>query len=124
MTFSLDGKAVVPEQPAPQLAKPIIDEKFEVDAEKAETGAGVYAENLCVGCHGAGAVAGMKAPDLRESPILLTGSEKAFESVVRGGALLVNGMPKFPDLTDAELESIRHFVRRQAHDGVKSGGGH
>ena len=28
------------------------------------------------------------------------------------------------DLTDAELESIRHFVRRQAHDGVKSGGGH
>ena len=37
----------------------------------------------------------MKAPDLRESPILLTGSEKAFESVVRGGALLANGMPKF-----------------------------
>src|SRR3546814_16707760 len=81
-------------------------------------------ENLCVGCHGAGAVAGMKAPDLRESPILLKGSEKAFESVVRGGALLANGMPKFPDLTDAELENIRHFVRRHARDGVKSGGGH
>lgn len=124
MTFSLDGKAVIPKQPAPQLAKPIIDENFKVDAKKAEAGAGAFAENLCVGCHGAGAVAGMKAPDLRESPILLSGNEKAFERVVRGGALLANGMPKFPDLTDAELESIRHFVRRQAHDGVKSGGGH
>jgi len=34
MTFSLDGKAVVPKQPAPQLATPIIDEKFKVDAKE------------------------------------------------------------------------------------------
>lgn len=124
MTFSLDGEAVVPPQPAPAFANPILDENFKVDDQKAAAGAGVYAGNLCVACHGAGAVAGMKAPDLRESPFLLAGNEKAFEAIVRGGALLGNGMPKFPDLTDDELESIRHFVRRQAHEGVASGGGH
>jgi len=124
MTFSLDGDAVIPPQPAPAFAKPILDEKFEIDAKKADAGAGVFAGNLCVACHGGGAVAGIKAPDLRESPLLLSGNEKLFESVVRGGALLDNGMPKFPDLTDEELESIRHFIRRQAHEGVKSGGGH
>ena len=124
MTFSLDGQADVPEQPEPQLAKPIVDEKFEVDPSKAQAGAAVFGANACVACHGVGAIAGIKAPGLRESPILLDGNEKVFESVVRDGALLVNGMPKYPDLTDEELESIRHYIRRQAHDGVRSGGGH
>ena len=124
MTFSLDGKVKIPKQPAPTFAKPIRDKKFEIDEDKAEAGAGLFAENLCIACHGVGAIAGIKAPDLRESPYLLTGSEKAFESVVRGGTLLSNGMPIFPDLTNEELENIRHYVRRQAHEGVITASGH
>lgn len=74
VTFSLDGKAVVPEQPAPQLAKPIFDKEFKVDEARAAAGGGTYAVHLCVSCHGGGAVAGVRAPDLRESPHLLHGS--------------------------------------------------
>ncbi len=124
LTFSLEGNAIVPQQPAPAFANPIIDEKFHIDDEKAAAGGAVFAVNLCMACHGAGAVAGIKAPDLRESPYLLSGNEGAFENVVRNGALLGNGMPKFPDLTNEELESIRHYIRKQAHEEVKSGGGH
>ncbi|MGH1405663.1 MAG: PQQ-dependent dehydrogenase, methanol/ethanol family [Rhodomicrobiaceae bacterium] len=124
ITFTLDGNAVIPKQPAPEMAQPIFDKKFKVDDKKAGNGAGTYAVHLCVACHGGGAVSGIKAPDLRESPVLLKGNEKMFESIVRGGALLENGMPKFPTLTDEELDNIRHYIRKQAHEGAKSGAGH
>lgn len=124
ITFAIDGKAIVPAQPAPEVAQPIFDKKFKVDDDKAGDGAGNYAVHLCVACHGGGAVAGVKAPDLRASPALLKGNEKMFESIVRGGALLENGMPKYPTLTDKELESIRHYIRKQAHEGARDGAGH
>ncbi len=124
ITFALDGKVVVPAQPAPEVAQPIFDKKFKIDDKKAGDGAGTYAVHLCVACHGGSGVAGVKAPDLRASPALLKGNEKMFESIVRGGALLENGMPKFPTLTDEELDSIRHYIRKQAHEGAKEGAGH
>ena len=124
ITFSLDGKAVVPAQPAPQIVQPIFDKKFEIDKEKASAGGTTYAVNLCVACHGANAVAGVKAPDLRASKALLKGNEKMFEQIVRDGALLGNGMPKFPKLTDEELEGLRHYIRQQAHEGSNTGAGH
>ena len=124
IAFSLDGNAEVPKQPAPQIAAAIIDEEFEIDEKKAEHGAGVYAVHLCIACHGGGAVAGAKAPDLRASPALIKGNEKVFEDIVRDGALLDNGMPNFPTLTDEELEALRHYVRKQAREDAPSGAGH
>ena len=117
ITFALDGKANVPAQPAPEVAKPIVDMNFKVDEEKAAAGAGVYALDLCIACHGAGAVSGgVKGPDLRASTIPL--DKKAFESVVRDGALLGNGMPKYHTLSDEALENLRHYIRQQAHGGA------
>ncbi len=122
IAFSLDGKAVVPPQPAPQIAKPIIDKEFKIDDAKAAAGAGTYAVHLCIACHGGGAAAGIMAPDLRESPHLLHGGEETFKDIVRGGALLGKGMPRFPTLTDEELEGIRHYIRKQAVEGATPAG--
>ncbi|HUS17928.1 MAG TPA: PQQ-dependent dehydrogenase, methanol/ethanol family, partial [Chloroflexia bacterium] len=57
-------------------------------------------------------VAGGTAPDLRASPIPLAGP--AFTAIVSGGALESRGMPVFEELTDQELEAIRHYIRERA----------
>lgn len=125
ITFTLDGKAEVPPQPAAEVVKPVVDAKFKIDEKKAAAGAGVYAVHLCIACHGAGAVSGnVKGPDLRASPVLTTGHEKMFKDIVHGGALLENGMPKYPTLTDEELEALQHYIRKQAHEGGAPGAGH
>ncbi|MEP7243336.1 MAG: hypothetical protein ABI885_06575 [Gammaproteobacteria bacterium] len=59
-------------------------------------------------------VAGDMAPDLRASPVPL--SADAFREIVKNGALLSKGMPKFDELSDDELESLRHFIRQRARD--------
>jgi quinohemoprotein ethanol dehydrogenase len=40
----------------------------------------------------------------------------AFDAVVRKGALLEKGMPVFDELTDAELEGLRHYFRVRARE--------
>ena len=124
ITFAIDGEAVVPEQPAPAFAQPVIDKAFEVDEENAAQGAGVYALNVCLACHGAGAVAGSAGPDLRESAFFLSGAGDALKSVVREGALVHRGMPAYPKITDDELDALRHYIRQQAHSTVASTEGH
>jgi len=69
-------------------------------------------EGYCWACHGMEAIAGGAAPDLRASAAVL--DAEMFDRIVRGGALTANGMPRFADLTDAELESLRHYVRERA----------
>ncbi len=125
VAFALDGKAEVPTQAAPEVAKAIVDENFKVDETKAAAGAGVYASHLCIACHGAGAVSGgVKAPDLRGSPVLTTGHEQIFKDILNGGALMQNGMPKYPTLTDEDMDSLRHYIRKQAQEGAQPGAGH
>jgi quinohemoprotein ethanol dehydrogenase len=65
-------------------------------------------------CHGAAAVAGGAAPDLRHSAAIL-GTE-SFASIVRDGALLANGMPRFEELTAAQLEDLRTYLRSRARE--------
>ena len=110
-TFTLDGKGVVPQSPPPTFAEPLDPADFVVDAALAKAGQVAYAKT-CFSCHGGGAVAGGMAPDLRESPLLL--STEAFRDVVINGAKLDKGMPRFPDLSDRDLEAITHYVRQMA----------
>jgi quinohemoprotein ethanol dehydrogenase len=63
-----------------------------------------------------GVVAGGIAPDLRSSPVPL--SHEAFAHVVRDGALRELGMPAFQELTDEQLDSLRHFIRQKARDAA------
>ena len=43
-------------------------------------------------------------------------SPEAFASVVRDGGLVASGMPKFDDLSEADLAAIRHYLRKRAAD--------
>jgi quinohemoprotein ethanol dehydrogenase len=110
VTFVLDGKTPLPLTPALQQVKPIAAPGMKVDAKLAEAGGGVYIR--CMTCHGPAALAGGNAPDLRASPLLLT--HDAFASLLRGKSLVARGMPQFDELTDTEIEQLRHFVRQQA----------
>ncbi len=110
LTFALDAHAVLPPTPAPHTTVPIAAPDFQIDPTEAKAGAHEYVR--CTLCHGMAAVAGGNAPDLRASRVLL--SHAAFAHVVREGALVDRGMPRFPELSDAQLDAIRHYVRSQA----------
>lgn len=112
LTFTLGGRAALPEL-AKSAPEPIVrDAGFHVDPLKAAAGAVLY-QGRCFYCHGLGAEAGGSAPDLRRSGVPL--SSEAFAEIVRGGALAPQGMPKFPELNDGELDSIRHYIRQRAN---------
>jgi quinohemoprotein ethanol dehydrogenase len=114
LTFVLDGKTPLPPQPPPAVAVPIDDPQFVIDPKRVQAGGGVAFRELCVGCHGFLMIAGGYAPDLRASPIPL--SADAFRDVVKNGSLLPRGMPKYGDLSDDDLELLRHFIRQRARD--------
>jgi quinohemoprotein ethanol dehydrogenase len=54
------------------------------------------------------------APDLRASQIVL--SAEAFAVIVRDGSLVGRGMPAHPQITDAQLEALQHYIRRRARE--------
>ena len=74
-----------------------------------------YAES-CAWCHGGGAVSGGMAPDLRESPIVM--SREAFKAVVVDGAKAMNGMPQFKALDDTDIDELMHYIRKMAREAV------
>ena len=112
VTFSLDGKADMPAQPPPHFPQPIEAPEFEIDPALAEQGANEF--GACLACHGLDAIAAGMAPDLRASPIPLDSA--GFAAVVRDGALVAGGMPGTPGITDAQLESLQHYIRQRARD--------
>ncbi len=123
LTFSLDGKSQPAAQPAPHFPPPLVQADFEVDAELAEAGATLYLQKTCYACHGVDVVAGGMAPDLRASAMTLSEMEPFFTNVVRGGERLGRGMPGFPELSDKELEALRHYIRRTAHAAAEAAPG-
>jgi quinohemoprotein ethanol dehydrogenase len=114
LTFALDATAPLPPTPPRKPAVPLEAPQFKVDAARVKAGAGEYPR--CVLCHGMGVVSGGTAPDLRASPVPL--SAEAFNHIVHDGALVARGMPQFAELSDDQLDSIRHFVRQKARDAL------
>lgn len=114
-TFALDGRTAVPPSPPPAYAQPVDPPDFVLDEEKAALGRTVYAQS-CTLCHGGGAVSGGNAPDLRESPIVL--SPEAFRAVLVDGAKREQGMPRFKDFGEVELEALTHYIRQMARKAV------
>ncbi|HME40653.1 MAG TPA: PQQ-dependent dehydrogenase, methanol/ethanol family [Steroidobacteraceae bacterium] len=112
LTFMLDGKAALPPAAAPSFAEPLAAPEFKVDVGLARAGAHEYVR--CVLCHGTGVVAGGNAPDLRASPVLL--SAAGFAAIVRDGALVSRGMPQFAELSESQLDSLRHYVMAKARE--------
>jgi quinohemoprotein ethanol dehydrogenase len=93
-----------------------MDAGFKVDPAKSARGFGLYSHR-CMSCHGAAAVAGGQAPDLRASAIPT--DAEMFDQVVRGGALELAGMPKYHELDAADLEALRHYIRTRARAAAK-----
>jgi quinohemoprotein ethanol dehydrogenase len=114
LTFTLDGKARLPPASAPAFAKPLEAPEFKIDLGLVEAGSREFVR--CLLCHGTAAIAGGNAPDLRASPVLL--SAAGFAAIVRDGALVSRGMPRFSELSDAQLDSLRHFVRAKARESL------
>jgi quinohemoprotein ethanol dehydrogenase len=114
LTFTLDGKALLPPSAPPAPAKPLDAPEFKLDPAKVKAGAQEYVR--CLLCHGTSGIAGGNAPDLRASPVLL--SAAGFAAIVRGGALVGRGMPQFSELSDEQLESLRHYVRARARESL------
>lgn len=107
LTFALNGRARLPndaQEPAPYQD----DVAFRIDPIRVKQGAGVYAAR-CAVCHGFGAMSGGTAPHLLRSSVPL--DLAAFNAVVRGGALLANGMPAYPELPEDDLDAIMHYLR-------------
>ena len=109
ITFSLDGKADMPDQPEPFFPQPIKTTNFDVDIEKATQGATLYYSNNCSACHGGSGISGGMAPDLRASGVPL--NLVAFSQVVRDGILLDKGMPQYKNLSEEDLVGLMHFIR-------------
>jgi quinohemoprotein ethanol dehydrogenase len=117
VAFSLDGDTTLPPLPAPARPVPVEAPFFEVKPDLAATGADVFGQ--CSWCHGFNAVSGGLAPDLRASPVVL--SAESFAAVVRGGERRPKGMPSYRNLSDNQLESLRHYIREQAELALSGG---
>ncbi|HKT77044.1 MAG TPA: PQQ-binding-like beta-propeller repeat protein [Sphingobium sp.] len=117
LTFAIGGAKKLPAF-AP-VDEPIQDDpSFMVDPDKAKIGAAIF-NTSCVICHGSGMMAGGAAPDLRKSAVPL--DAETFKSVVHDGALMARGMGSFAQLTDAELEGLRHYIRQRARETAPKG---
>jgi len=112
LTFTLDGAASLPAIAPPPKFAAAVDPEFHADVAAAARGMTTY--NLhCAVCHGVGVVGGGHAPDLRASSVPTVMS--SFDAVVRGGALIANGMPRFEEFSEGKLEDLREFIRAAAH---------
>jgi quinohemoprotein ethanol dehydrogenase len=117
LTFVLDGTGTLPATPGPTFATPVDGNDVVIDEVLVKDGGQLFAK--CQWCHGAGAIAGGGAPDLRASLSPLVAA--SFASVVRAGNE-VRGMPKFEELTDRELEALRQYIRARARKVTRPDG--
>lgn len=111
LTFVLGGTARLPDDKRGPVAPFVTDPAFRTDPAKVDRGADTFFAH-CTVCHGAGAVAGGSAPDLRRSAV--PADETTFAQVVSEGMLVSQGMPRFDKLQPAELTELRHYIRFQA----------
>lgn len=111
MAFSLDGSRPMPSSASRRIPTPLASSDFIVDTDLALAGADDF-NGICSTCHGGGVISAGMAPDLRASSAIL--SADAFRQVVRDGVLSGQGMPPFVDISDSELENLRHYIREQA----------
>jgi mono/diheme cytochrome c family protein len=116
LAFKLDGKLPLPAPVAvPAVAKPVVPR---LDATLAATGQVIFEQNLCVDCHGLFAEsAGGAVPDLR----LRQPPDVAYlNAILREGARVPRGMPKFDYLKPADIEAVYAFLIDQAWDAYEA----
>ena len=121
LVFALDGKATLPKSPGPDWHVDAVDDPtLAIDPAAAKAGKAMF--TACALCHGRDVISsGAPGPDLRESRLAL--DRQAFLQVVRGGALLQKGMPRYDDLTEAQALQIWAYVRGEARKSLAARAG-
>lgn len=85
--------------------------------DEADIDAGRALSIRCAACHGVGMHGtGAPGPDLRESALAL--KIESFRAVVKDGALLARGMPRFDMLTDREIHQLHAYIRARAREAL------
>ncbi|HTZ69160.1 MAG TPA: PQQ-dependent dehydrogenase, methanol/ethanol family [Acetobacteraceae bacterium] len=119
LTFALDGTAVLPPSPPRNMAIHPLDNPA-LKLNPADVAAGHAMFMACAPCHGRDLVAaGGPAPDLRESQIAL--DPDSFWHVVHDGALMQNGMPRYPSFTRQQVMQIYAYIRAGAREALAKG---
>jgi quinohemoprotein ethanol dehydrogenase len=116
--FALDGKMPPPPSQATPRPVSLDDPAMKLDTTLVAEGGKIFSMN-CAACHGGGAVSAGYAPDLRASHMRLDAD--GFAAVVKDGLLLERGMPKFGELNDRELLTLRQFVTSRAREDLGEG---
>ena len=115
MVFKLGARGALPEAP-PLVERPLDPPPFTGTEAQALAGARAYGR-YCSVCHGDAAVAGALNPDLRHSGVL--NSPQVMKGIVIDGILAHRGMVSFaPDLDEAKVEAIRHYLVRRANEDL------
>ena len=114
LTFRLGGRArLAPTAPYDETVHPLDDPALVLDPAAVAEGAKLFVQ--CSGCHGGQAQsAGAPGPDLRESALAL--DRELFAKVVRDGASLPKGMPRYAQFGDAQLGQLYSYVRSVARE--------
>ncbi len=116
VAFKLNGRATLPADPpmAGRILAPPASDTW-TDAHLFE-GSQLYAL-YCSHCHGVSANNNNVVPDLKRSPYM--NNADAWKTVVIDGALTNTGMISWSKyLTQAQAETIRHFVQSQARKAL------
>lgn len=114
LTFVLNGKARLPDTPPPDKSVLSLERPaMALDPGRVGRGMSLY-HRACYSCHGAGAASSGGAPDLRESGI--ASDDSAFAQLLRSGALVEFGMPKFDDLSDPQINDLYQYIASEAQN--------
>ncbi len=119
LTFKLDGKASLPSTaPRDYTINPIDDPSLRIDQAAVARGERLYSTKACIVCHGFNAKSsGAPGPDLRESGIAT--DPVALSQLLRGGALAQYGMPRFEEITDAQVRDLYMYIRAAARSAAR-----
>lgn len=114
LTFALGGTEKLPPSPPPTLEVAALDDP-DLVLNEADIDAGRALSVRCAACHGVGMhSAGTPGPDLRESGLAL--HLDSFSQLLKSGALLERGMPRFEMLSDDEIRQLHAYIRARARE--------
>lgn len=114
LTFALGGDKKLPASVPPDFTVHALDDPA-LKLSESDVAAGRALSVQCAACHGVGFQStGTPAPDLRESAIAL--NFDSFSTVLKSGALLEQGMPRFQNLTDDQIRALYAYIRAKARE--------
>jgi quinohemoprotein ethanol dehydrogenase len=114
LTFTLGGKAALAPSPPPSFKVNALDDPG-LALSEVDVNAGRSLSVRCAACHGVGFHStGTPGPDVRESGIALR--LDTFRELLKSGALMSRGMPRFADLSEAEVRQLHAYIRARARE--------